>query len=99
MEIEKTMQFILETQAYLGASVKKHDEQLARNAEQIAKNSEQIAKNSEQIAAVTGLVGRVAQAEIRLVERMEKVEGSQQKLFERMDRFIQGLEGNGRKPQ
>jgi L-serine deaminase len=52
------------------------------------------------------LVGRLAQAEIRLVERMEKSESSQQemraamaRLFERMDRFIQGLEGDGHKPR
>ena len=79
------MQFIIEHQAKLTASAEKHD---------------------EQIAGVTDLVGRLAQAEIRLVERMEKLEDSQQemhssmaRLFERMDRFIQGLEGNGRKPR
>ncbi len=97
MDIERTMQFILETQAWLEASAKKHDQQIA---ELLARD----AKHDERIAAVTELVGRLAQAEIRLVERMEKVEASQQEmnssmkqLFERMDRFIQGLEGNGHK--
>jgi superoxide dismutase len=99
------MEFIVEQQAQLTASAQKRDEQIARHDEQIAKNSEQIAKHSEQIAALTDLVGRLAQAEIRLVERIEKSEGSQQemraamtRLFERMDRFIQGLEGDGHKP-
>ena len=50
MDIERTMQFIVEQQAQLTASVQRHEEQLARNDAQIAKNSEQIAKNSEQIA-------------------------------------------------
>jgi len=99
MDLEGTMRFIVETQAQLTASAQKHDEQLAKHDEQIAKNSEQIAKNDAQIAVVTDLVGRLAQAEIRLVERMEKVEDNQQRLFERMDRFIQVLEGDGHKPR
>ena len=53
MDLERTMEFIVEQQAQLTASVQKHDEQ--------------IAKNSEQIAALSDLVGRLAQAEIRLV--------------------------------
>ena len=60
MDLERTMDFIVAQQAQLTASVQKHDEQ-------IAKNDEQIAKNSEQIAALSDLVGRLAQAEIRLV--------------------------------
>jgi len=110
MDLERTMEFIVEQQAQLTASAQKRDEQ-------IAKHDEQIAKHSEQIASLTDLVGRLAQAEIRLVERMEKMEsslvermekleGSQAemraamtRLFERMDRFIQGLEGNGHKPR
>ena len=76
LDIEKTVQFIIEHQAQLTASAQKHD---------------------EQIAAVTDLVGRLAQAEIRLVERMEATESKLGKLFDPMDRSIQGLEGNGNK--
>ena len=107
------MQFIIEHQAKLTASAEKHDERIAKHDEQMAelramgaKHDERIAKNEEQIAAVTDLVGRLAQAEIRLVERMEghevrlaSLESKATKLFDRMDRFIQGLEGNGRKPR
>ncbi|MGH9430382.1 MAG: hypothetical protein ACRD3T_02445 [Terriglobia bacterium] len=39
MDIEKTMQFILETQAKLEASAQKHDEQIAENARQIQANT------------------------------------------------------------
>ena len=60
-------------------------------------HEERIAKLETSVATVTDLVGRLGQAEIRLVERMEKVEELEQRLFERMDRFIQGLEGNGHK--
>ncbi len=117
MDIERTMQFIVDQQAQFWASVQKHDEQIAelramaakhdeqiaKNNVQIAKNNEQIAKNNEQIATLTDLVGRLAQAEIRLAEqtqaRLASLETKSTQFFERMDRFIQGLEGNGHKPQ
>ncbi len=112
MDIERTMQFIVEQQAQFWASAQKHDQQIAelkagmvKHDEQIAKNSEQIAKNSEQIATLTNLVGRVAQAGIHLAAQMQghearlaSLETKATQLFERMDRFIQGLEGNGHKP-
>jgi chromosome segregation ATPase len=57
------MEFILAVQARLEASAEDHHERLARH-------DEQIAKLESSIASVTDLVGRLAQAEIRLVERM-----------------------------
>ena len=57
MDIEKTMEFILSVQARLEASAQGHEERLK--------------KLESSVATVTDLVGRVAQAEIRLVERME----------------------------
>ncbi len=110
MDIERTMQFIVDQQAQFWASVQKHDEQIAEMtavaAKTAAKHDEQIAKTSEQIATLTNLVGRLAQAEIRLAEqmlgheaRLAALETKTTQFFERMDRFIQGLEGNGHKPQ
>jgi chromosome segregation ATPase len=124
MDIERTMQFIVEQQGQFWASVQKHDEQIAKNNEQIAKNDQQIAKNDQQIAkndqqiaaltssvqkhdaaiaTLTDLVGRLAQAEIRMAEqtqtRLASLETKTTQFFERMDRFIKGLEGNGHKPQ
>jgi chromosome segregation ATPase len=120
MDIERTMQFIVEQQAQFWASVQKHDEQIAelrasaaKNDEQIAaltasiqKHDEQIAGINEQIATLTNLVGRVALAGIHMAGQMQgqearlaSLETKATQLFERMDRFIQGLEGNGHKPQ
>ena len=59
MDIEKTMEFILSVQARLEASVQKNDEQIADLKSSVAK--------------VTDLVGRLAQAEIHLVERVDAV--------------------------
>jgi uncharacterized membrane-anchored protein YhcB (DUF1043 family) len=56
MDIEKTMEFILGVQARLEASVQEHDEQ--------------IAELKSSIATVSDLVGRLAQTEIRMAERM-----------------------------
>jgi len=60
MDIEKTMQFILDIQAKLETSVHVHDERLARIETSIQ-------KHDEQIATLADLVGRVAQAELGLV--------------------------------
>jgi chromosome segregation ATPase len=110
MDLERTMQYIVEQQAQFWASVQKHDEQMGELRASAA-------KNDQQIATLTDLVGRLAQAEIRLVEqvrahearaaeqmqdhdaRLSSLETKTTQFFERMDRFIQGLEGNGHKPQ
>ncbi len=98
------MQFMLGHQAKLDALVE-------RNAEEIAELKVIAAKHDEQITAVTDLVGRLAQAEIRLVDRMEgltdRVQGQEERLqsletastrfFESIERYFRGLGGNGQK--
>ena len=66
MDIEKTMEFILGVQARLEASVQIHDER-------IAKLESSLVELKTSVATVTDLVGRLAQAEIRLVERVDAV--------------------------
>ena len=68
MDIEKTIEFILGAQARLEASVQKHDVQ--------------IATLGSSVATLTDLVGRLAQAEIRLTERMERMAAGFQELRE-----------------
>jgi chromosome segregation ATPase len=120
MDLERTMQFIVEQQAQFWASVQKHDEQIAaltasvqRHDEQIAaltasvqRHDEQIAHLGEQVTTLTNLVGRLAQAEIHIAEqmqgheaRLESLETKMTQFLDRMDRFIQGFEGDGHKPQ
>lgn len=96
------MQFIVEQQAQFWASVQKHDEQVAKNDQQIAILTASMQKHDAAIATITDLVGRLAQAEIRIAEqlqgheaRLASLETKTTQFFERMDRFIQGLEGNG----
>ena len=76
MDIEATMQFIVEHQARLSASLEKHDEEMAELRKLGTGHEERIAKLETSVATVTDLVGRLGQAEIRLVERMEKLKNS-----------------------
>jgi peptidoglycan hydrolase CwlO-like protein len=71
MDVEETMQFILDVQARLEASAAAHDERLAKLEASAQGHEERIAKLESSIATATDLIGRLAQAEARLVERME----------------------------
>jgi chromosome segregation ATPase len=106
MDIERTMQFIVEQQAQLTASVQKHDEQIASLTDKVDALTDKVAELAVKVDSVTDLVGRVAQAELRIVERMNGHEARLQSLetkmtqfLDRMDRFLQGQQGDGHKLQ
>lgn len=73
MDIEKTMQFILNVHVRLEASAQGHEERLA--------------KPESSITTVTDLVGRVAQTEIRLAERLESIGGRMEAGFHDLREF------------
>lgn len=77
MDVEKTMEFILGVQAKLEATAQEHDERLARL--------------ESSLTTVTDLVGRVAQAEIRLVERADVVAAQVETLAASMTTGFQDL--------
>jgi septal ring factor EnvC (AmiA/AmiB activator) len=81
MDIEKTMQFILDTQARLEATASQHDERLT-------KLETSLARLETSVSTVTDLVGRLAQAEIRLVERMDRLAESQAHTDQRLGVLI-----------
>ena len=73
MDIEKTMQFMLDMQAKHEAWLQKHEEAMNKHEEAFSRIDAAIeagvaraAKLESSVATVTDLVGRVAQAEIRL---------------------------------
>jgi len=82
MNVEKTMQFILDMQAQLTASAQKHDERLSRLESVAAQHDERLTRLEASVATVTDLVGRLAQAEIRLVERMDRLAQEMERLGE-----------------
>jgi hypothetical protein len=71
MDIEKTMQFMLDMQAKHETWLQKHEEAITRIETALEAGAARTAKLESSVATVTDLVGRVAQAEIRLTERME----------------------------
>ena len=78
MEIEKTMQFMLDMQAKHEAWLQKHEEAMKRHEEAFTRidaaleaGAARAAQLESSVATLTDLVGRVAQAEIRLTERMD----------------------------
>jgi len=71
MNIEQTVEFILSAQANLGASAQKHDEQISRLESSVARLESSVARLESSVATVTDLVGRVAQAQIRLLENTQ----------------------------
>lgn len=77
MDVEKTIQFILEMQAKHEAVSQRNAEQIARNSEQMGKHDERLALIERSLASVTDLVGRLAQAELRLVDRINDLRDAQ----------------------
>ena len=76
MDIEKTMQFILDMQAKHEAWLQKHEEAMTTHEKAITRidaaleaGAVRAAKLESSVATVTDLVGRLAQTEIRLAER------------------------------
>lgn len=77
MDVERTMQFILDAQARHATALQEHDAILKQHAETLR-------RNEAQIATVTDLIGRLAQAELRLVEDMRSLRQAQAEAAERM---------------
>jgi multidrug resistance efflux pump len=88
MDPEKTMQFLLDMQVKHEAQLAQNEAQIARNMATIAQNTAAIAQNTAQLATVADLIGRLAQAEIRLVERMDRLSESQAHSDRRLDALI-----------
>ena len=78
-------------------------ELLSRLEQTTARNSEAIAQNTEAIGHIAPATARAAEVTARLAEsaaetngRMDVMQAAMERLFEHIDRFIRGLEGNGR---
>lgn len=82
MDVERTMQFILDALARLEAVSGAHEERLTRLESGLDSLRQQMANLGTQVAVITDLVGRLAQAELRLVARMDALAESQRSLAE-----------------
>lgn len=91
-EIEVSLKRLTDHQIVWGELLNRLEQVVARNSEAIAQNTEAIARNTEAIA-------RNSEAIVRLTDGLQVMQAAMQHLFEHMDRFIQGLEGNGHRPR
>ena len=94
MDVEKTMEFLLEHHARFAADM----EELK---ERVKEHDRVLARHNDQIAQVTDLIGRVAQANLALNQRVVDVTGELGNLSGRLDALIVVVEkyltrGNGR---
>jgi hypothetical protein len=103
MGVERTMQCILEQQSRWEASVDGHDEQISKNSEKIAIVTDLVGRLEQ---AQIRLAEQMRGNEARTAEQMQgrearlaSLESKMTQFLERMDRFIQGFEGNGHKLQ
>jgi chromosome segregation ATPase len=93
-EIERTIQFILQHEAQVFARIDRLSEASERHEKAIERHDREISQLSD-------LVGRLAQAEIRLVERMDALAVAHKETDERLnaliltvERYIAGRNGN-----
>jgi len=94
MDVEKTMEFLLEHHARFAADMEELKERMKEH-------DRVLARHNDQIAQVTDLVGRVAQANLILNQRVVDVTGELGNLSGRLDALIVVVEkyltrGNGR---
>ena len=80
-EVEVALSRLTDNQIVQGELLARLEHVVERNAEAIARNTEAIARNTEAIE--------------RLTDRTDVMQSAMERLFEHMDRFIRGLEGNG----
>ncbi|MGH9358121.1 MAG: hypothetical protein ACRD22_07100 [Terriglobia bacterium] len=79
MNIEQTMQFILDMQAKHEAASQKRDEQIAENSRQLAENSRQIQSN-------TGMIRQLVDVSLSLAHHGEETDRRIRELAESQSR-------------
>jgi len=90
-EMEKSLIALRDNQVVQGGLLGRIELAVERNAEAIARNSEALARSSEAIAQNSEAIAKLADGFILLQAAMKG-------LTETVDRFIRGLETNGRRP-
>ena len=84
-EIERTIQFILQHEAEVFARID-------RLGSTVEHNEQAIERHDRGMSQLTDLVGRLAQAEIHLVERMDTLAGAHKETDERLNALIVTVE-------
>lgn len=96
MDLERAMQFILDAQAQQAATLQHHAETMQEHAEIMRANAKKLDAHTDalrdldgRLATVTDLVGRLAQAELRLVADMRAADERSKAADERLNALIE----------
>lgn len=81
-EMERTMQFIVETQAQTAATIQRHEEAMAANEKNIAALERIASRHDQDIKTVTDMIGRLAIGMTELTGRMSSLAESQKETSE-----------------
>jgi hypothetical protein len=92
MDIEKTMQFILEMQAKREAAVLRHDEEMAEIRDQLGRVAQILSTHSERL---TPHRERLDAQDRRFEEYMAAQDRRFEAFIQRFDDFLRGRRGNG----
>jgi septal ring factor EnvC (AmiA/AmiB activator) len=90
-EMRRTMQFILEQQAQFVADIQKISEVQAQQQQMQAQQQQQIGRLAEATLAITGIVGRLADAQERTERRVVELAEAQAHLAEAQKRTEERL--------
>jgi chromosome segregation ATPase len=91
-EIERTIEFILQHEAEVFARIDRLGSTMEQNEQAITRHEQAIERHDREISQLTDLVGRLAQAEIHLVERMDTLAGAHKETDERLNALIVTVE-------
>lgn len=87
-EVEVSLQKLVDNQIVQGELLSRLEQATARNTEAIG----HVAQATSRVAEVTA---RLADSAAEANGRMDAMQAAMERLFEHIDRFISGLEGNG----
>lgn len=85
MDIERTMQWMLEMQARHQEWLHQHEAWLRQHDASMQRHEGWMRQQGERVATVTDLIGRSAQSELRLVEEMRELRSGLNALVETLD--------------
>lgn len=94
-EFDEKIQRLADFQAAQGVFLDRLEKVVAENSDAIKHNSGTITRNSELITRNSEAIRHLSNAVQSMHDNMQVMQDAMHALFERMDRFIRGLEGNG----
>ena len=92
MDVEKTMEFLLDHHAKFAADIElmreETNRQMAEHAQRLVHHDRALADLDERLGYVTDLVGRVAQASLILTERLDAQAGRLDALIVVVEKYL-----------